>query len=167
MSQDCDRRLAMASTGLGWANAATATGRASSWAKPRQSYPAGLGWPVPGGDGASSSPAGAMAVESLPSPTKKAASERPLRWSTWQQGWPLAAQPSCSSTLTRRETRRRRWVSITAVGSPRRTSLLSTACRYTRSFDRQPACLDLIASPPPVSYTHLRAHETPEHLVCR
>src|SRR5678816_2463330 len=23
------------------------------------------------------------------------------------------------------------------------------------------------AEPPPVSYTHLRAHETPEHLVCR
>src|SRR5678815_6106134 len=22
-------------------------------------------------------------------------------------------------------------------------------------------------TPPPVSYTHLRAHETPEHLVCR
>src|SRR5674536_73827 len=58
MSQDGDdRRLAMASTGLGWANAATATGRASSWAKPQQSHPAGLGWPVPGGDGASSSPA--------------------------------------------------------------------------------------------------------------
>jgi chromosome partitioning protein len=58
MSQDGDnRRLAMVSTGLGWANAATATGRASSWAKPQQSHPAGLGWPVPGGDGASSSPA--------------------------------------------------------------------------------------------------------------
>src|SRR5678816_3829861 len=27
-------------------------------------------------------------------------------------------------------------------------------------------CLDHQASPP-VSYTHLRAHETPEHLVCR
>src|SRR5678815_4136888 len=27
--------------------------------------------------------------------------------------------------------------------------------------------LDRLATPMPVSYTHLRAHETPEHLVCR
>src|SRR5678816_112826 len=44
------------------------------------------------------------------------------------------------------------------------------------SPDRGPAVIPLFASPEaklvqqcrrPVSYTHLRAHETPEHLVCR
>eukprot|EP00658_Telonema_sp_P-2_P035379 TRINITY_DN2573_c0_g1_i10.p1 TRINITY_DN2573_c0_g1~~TRINITY_DN2573_c0_g1_i10.p1 ORF type:complete len:163 (+),score=20.27 TRINITY_DN2573_c0_g1_i10:147-635(+) len=42
-------------------------------------------------------------------------------------------------------------------------------CVGKRSVTRQPPWIPLSTSPSPeaVSYTHLRAHETPEHLVCR
>src|SRR5678816_2009045 len=37
---------------------------------------------------------------------------------------------------------------------------------YTET-GRRDGYVSLAVSPEPVSYTHLRAHETPEHLVCR
>src|SRR5665254_18792 len=49
-----------------------------------------------------------------------------------------SAASSCSTPMTRAAGRR----AFTATATP-------------------------LARPPPVSYTHLRAHETPEHLVCR
>src|SRR5678815_896866 len=46
-------------------------------------------------------------------------------------------------------------------GATRRYILCSPAPRSTNMPTRLVACLNS------VSYTHLRAHETPEHLVCR
>eukprot|EP00658_Telonema_sp_P-2_P070932 TRINITY_DN60289_c0_g1_i2.p1 TRINITY_DN60289_c0_g1~~TRINITY_DN60289_c0_g1_i2.p1 ORF type:complete len:144 (-),score=21.81 TRINITY_DN60289_c0_g1_i2:72-503(-) len=48
------------------------------------------------------------------------------------------------------------------------TQLLAGGGREYESVHHVCTMMDLEAlSPEPVSYTHLRAHETPEHLVCR
>src|SRR5678816_3094362 len=46
------------------------------------------------------------------------------------------------------------------------TLLFSTTVRENIAYGRPNATDEEIRAAPPVSYTHLRAHETPEHLVC-
>ena len=48
---------------------------------------------------------------------------------------------------------------VTSLGSGAGGSVREDLANFISNIDRDET--------PPVSYTHLRAHETPEHLVCR
>src|SRR5678815_5929183 len=71
----------------------------------------------------------------------------------------------CASRLSVRETPNVQppIVSIETVYRGASASVVET--KITQVIENQIAGLEGVATP--VSYTHLRAHETPEHLVCR
>mgnify|MGYP002682488890 CR=1 FL=1 len=59
------------------------------------------------------------------------------------------------------------WMGFTAFGGPAaHTAIFYDQVVRRRKWVDDQRFLDLLGATP-VSYTHLRAHETPEHLVCR
>src|SRR5678815_5562848 len=93
--------------------------------------------------------------------------------STWFQSRQdsMCGMSSCADAAVATETRHAEARAAAAI--PRKRRLRITACDGRTSSARSggrasPAARHAAASRrTPVSYTHLRAHETPEHLVCR
>src|SRR5678815_4002895 len=61
----------------------------------------------------------------------------------------------CSSRISTETETRTRWALRRSLPAPPEAVIAGGASQKAK------------APPTPVSYTHLRAHETPEHLVCR
>src|SRR5678816_4615979 len=75
-------------------------------------------------------------------------------------------EPLVLATVARTlgSTYRKAGAQMLIAGDGRAAGLLSGGCLESDLMERARMVL---AGTPAVSYTHLRAHETPEHLVCR
>src|SRR5665254_10964 len=69
--------------------------------------------------------------------------------------------------LIRRRPPRSRRVRSSAASDVYKRQVVVFEYELPRERGRRPDVVILTGSQVPVSYTHLRAHETPEHLVCR